>query len=975
MTVNLFNLDFSRWEVVLLSLLPAMINIGLFFYVSFRLPQNRTNYAFSGFVLLSGLWQLGDGFVRISVDHATAIEWYRIALAFSLFVIPFGILFTLRSSADLWPRTNRFMILSQYIPAIICLIAMLSRQDEYTVEPSHYWYWIVSPVPTNVVLSIYSWLIFNAVLLLVLLWHNFARSNRHQRNQSLLFAVGFTLPIVGSIVFSAIFPVIFGLDYIPVTTPLVTAFTIAAFVSIKNNDLLDYSPRHQWGQIVETMNEGLLIVNNKDEIMYANQKFCELMEYDFAEIKGKVAGKLLFDNSEYERREKVRAGINNASGQYEGLLKTRSGKRIWMIINSTPYVDSKGNIMGSIGIHTNIDSSKRSDARFRALVENIGDLISLSDKNGTVIYDSPALEKITGFTVEEMEGKPLYELIHPEHIGETERILKLVLENPGVPFPRINRFKHKDGHYVWVEGMITNLLENEDVNAIVSSYHDITERREAEQKILQKDERLSAILDNEPECVKVADIQGRLLEMNPAGLKMLEVESLDAVLGRNLADLVHPDDRQIYLDLHERVCKGESGTADYRFIGFNKTQRWLESNSVPLRNANGEIYAALTVARDITEIKKKNDELVRVKNELEYSESRLKQAQAIAHVGNWELNFASGISIWSDEACRIYGLDPDDNSRTLNEWMKMIHPDDLEEMEKEIKENWLLHRDFSFNHRIVRRSGEVRYVNLESRFEFDDNANAIGLYGVVHDVTEEKEAELRLQNLLNVTNDQNARLQNFAYIISHNIRSHSANIIGLVDVMGVARNKEEGDKVFGMLKQSTDKLSETIENLNDIITIQNDINRQKIRLQLKEEVDKTANAINSILLQSKTTMVNDISDDLMLHTVPSYLESILLNLMTNAVKYSSPERQPLVHISAERNNGWLEIRIRDNGLGIDLKKNGNKIFGMYKTFHDNEDATGFGLYITKNQVEAMGGRIEVESEPGKGSTFKVFLHE
>lgn len=973
---GLFDLDFSRWEIILLSLIPSIINIFIFIYVSVKLPQNRTNFAFGSFVLLGALWQIGDGFVRLSISEATATEWYRVEMAFSLFVVPYGVLFTISTSAWYKKVSNGAIFLVQFLPSIVCLMLILTRQDQHNLEPSAHWFWVVKPEQTITNFVIYGWLCLNALMMLTLLWLGYLKATSAQRNQSLLLAIGFTLPLVGGIIAEAVFPLLFNLDYIPILTPLITTFTIAAFLSLKNN-FLDYSPRHQWDQIVETMNEGILIVNSDGYIMYANKMFCEMLEVQFEDIKG-YKGYDLFIEEEDQKlfvQEVLKERLLNKSSQYELLLKSKSGKKIWFIINGTPYKNRSGKIVGSIDMLTNIDSKKRADDRFKALVENVTDLISLSDKDGNVLYDSPAIQKITGYTSDEMLGLPIYELMHPDQIEESKNVLAEVLKHPGVPFPRLNRFRHKNGHYVWVEGVVTNLLHNENVNAIVSSYHDVTERREAERKLLQNEERLSTILNNEPECVKVVDLNGVLLEMNPAGLKMIEANSISEVVGKGIIEFIHPEDKAAYLDLHNRVCRGETGTVDFRVVGLQNAQRWMESNSVPLKNANGEIFAALSVARDITEIKKKNDELIGIKNKLEYSESRLKQAQAIAHVGSWEFNLKEKVAIWSDEACRIFGLPTDSNKRSLKEWLMYIHPEDVSFVVAEIRKSRLTSSNSSIQHRIVRADGQVRFVNSESRYEYDANGVAIGLYGVVHDVTEERLAELRLKRLLNVTNDQNNRLQNFAYIISHNIRSHSANIIGIVDIYEAQNGVEEKNKLFGMLKTSTNKLAETIENLNDIITIQNNTEMQKSELHLKDEVDKTVNAINSILSSNHTILHNLVPENMVVRFVPSYLESILLNLLTNAIKYKSPDRPPEIELSVERKGTFIILSVRDNGLGIDLKKNKDKLFGMYKTFHSNRDARGFGLYITKNQIEAMGGRIEVESELGKGSIFKIYINE
>ena len=106
---------------------------------------------------------------------------------------------------------------------------------------------------------------------------------------------------------------------------------------------------------------------------------------------------------------------------------------------------------------------------------------------------------------------------------------------------------------------------------------------------------------------------------------------------------------------------------------------------------------------------------------------------------------------------------------------------------------------------------------------------------------------------------------------------------------------------------------------------------------------------------------------------PAYLESIILNFLSNAVKYSHPQRTPVISFDLFHENNKPVLSITDNGIGIDLKRNGDKLFGMYKTFHGNPDARGIGLFITKNQIEFMGGHVEAESELNVGSTFKIFF--
>ena len=273
------------------------------------------------------------------------------------------------------------------------------------------------------------------------------------------------------------------------------------------------------------------------------------------------------------------------------------------------------------------------------------------------------------------------------------------------------------------------------------------------------------------------------------------------------------------------------------------------------------------------------------------------------------------------------------------------------------------------------KNKEKYWFELNITTVFDSNNNFINFIGVGRNVTQRIEKEFELKRLLDVTSSQNNKLYNFTHIVSHNIRSHTSNLSMVVDVIENTDDIDEKLSYFDLFKEGTEKLSESIEYLNEIITIQQKTNIEKTKIQLKSEIEKTSMALRLAIKESQITITHTIPEDLIVNAIPAYLDSILLNLFTNAIKYKSPERKATLEIGYEIIDDYTVINFRDNGLGLDLKKNGHKLFGMYKTFHGNEDAKGIGLFITKNQLEAMDGKIEIESEVGYGSNFKIYLNE
>ena len=176
-----------------------------------------------------------------------------------------------------------------------------------------------------------------------------------------------------------------------------------------------------------------------------------------------------------------------------------------------------------------------------------------------------------------------------------------------------------------------------------------------------------------------------------------------------------------------------------------------------------------------------------------------------------------------------------------------------------------------------------------------------------------------------------------------------------------------------MLKELSTGFSSMVEHLSEMVKIQN---HDKSKYQPCNLLAHLSTTINSLRLQIKSlnaSVLTNVDPGLHVLAHPAYLESIILNLLSNALKYRHPVRAPKIDIDTVCTDTHLQLRIMDNGIGIDLQKHGKDLFGMYKTFHGNPDAKGLGLFITKFQIEALGGHIQVESEIGQGSCFKISL--
>lgn len=241
----------------------------------------------------------------------------------------------------------------------------------------------------------------------------------------------------------------------------------------------------------------------------------------------------------------------------------------------------------------------------------------------------------------------------------------------------------------------------------------------------------------------------------------------------------------------------------------------------------------------------------------------------------------------------------------------------------------------------------------------------------ITDISKLKYVEREVKSLLHVTKEQNERLLNFAHIVSHNLRSHSGNFAMLLSLFRMEYPEIATTEMIRHLNQASDNLAEVISHLTDVVHLNAQAGNGLEPMHLSEAVERSVIGVKKEAEQAGVKIVNLVPTSCRVQAVPAYVDSILLNLLANSIKYRHPSRTGEVCVSARIEKKQWVLTVQDNGSGIDLNRHGGKLFGMYKTFHGNPDARGIGLFISKNQVQAMGGEITLDSEPNVGTTIKI----
>lgn len=237
--------------------------------------------------------------------------------------------------------------------------------------------------------------------------------------------------------------------------------------------------------------------------------------------------------------------------------------------------------------------------------------------------------------------------------------------------------------------------------------------------------------------------------------------------------------------------------------------------------------------------------------------------------------------------------------------------------------------------------------------------------------TKQKEEEVRANH--EVVVKQNDRLLNFANIVTHNLMNYAGSLEATLELYRSAAGETEKQELFSLLEDISTSLAKTLKTLNEVVKVPNMARIPMERVNLYHYVIKATEALRPQFNATDAVIKNNVSRNVYVEAIPAYMESIVYNFLSNTIKYRHNDRRPEIELNSLIVGNEAVLSIRDNGIGIDLQTNRSKLYGLYQTFGDNADASGIGLFITKYQVDSMGGYIGVESEIGKGTEFRVYF--
>ncbi len=671
--------------------------------------------------------------------------------------------------------------------------------------------------------------------------------------------------------------------------------------------------------------------------------------------------------------------------------KNFEGEEIW--IREIAYSEFEaGKCVKVYGIFQDITSEKQSQNKLFEVNNELNTILNsgpvaivTTDNRGVIKHFNKGAELLLGYAALEMVGikRPEIYLLESEIQKFTEDMAKLYGKelNDFDPYLELSiqqksdsrewTYVRKDGSTVSVYSTLTAINDkNGNKIGFLGVAIDISERKAVEDELLRKNE----LLVSAEKLAMLGHWQWDAVNNKSKwSSNLYEIlgykEEIKYITAESYIECVHPDDKQLFIEnLQNSLKDKEVYPIFHRIISKDGKIKTIHVLGKIITNDEGEVIGLIGTCQDVTEQK--------------MAENKFKGLLESAPDATVIINEHGDIQLINKQAETLFGYHFED---LANKSIKKLIPENLNNNHK------LFYANDFFSDKETIQMGEIRELtgenmegeNIPIQISLSplETENGLLISVAIRDITIQNLARLKilkakhdLEILAKTLTVQNNQLADFAHITSHNLRAPVSNLNSLLSLYKISEDNEEKNILFEKFEFVIHHLTLTLNTLVEAIKTKNDDKKRHENILFDDVLNKTKGVLSGEILKTQAVIETDFSKAKNINFNNVYLESIFLNLVGNAIKYKHPERNPKLFIKTLINKeGRIELRITDNGLGINMDRHGDKLFGLNKTFHRHPEAKGVGLFMTKTQIQAMGGTITAVSEVNKGTTFIIIF--
>lgn len=617
-------------------------------------------------------------------------------------------------------------------------------------------------------------------------------------------------------------------------------------------------------------------------------------------------------------------------------------------------------------------------ALFASLVNSSNDAIISKNLEGVITSWNRGAQTLFGYTSAEAIGENIMILVPPELRKEETNILDRIRNGEFVENFETRRVK-KNGSLAYIT-ITSSPIRNADGIVIGASNisHDISDRLDNERKLKGERTMLRTLIDNIPDYIYVKDTLSRHIINNKAMVELIGAASEEETLGKSSVDFFGEHVAKAYLDEDKQILKLGIPKVNFEESTVTKSgeQKYLLTTKVPLTDEQDNVIGIVGISRDVTQQKQ-------IELDLRTSKYLLERAQQVASIGHWTLQAGppttSRLSL-SSETCRILGIEPASFDGHLQSFLSFVHPADLHEVNRAMSSALVNQVTYSMDHRIIAKNGAEKWVHVQTEVTNDSTNGLPLLLGIVQDITERKKTESEVLSLnaglekkvserTSQLESVNKELEAFSYSISHDLRAPLRIIDGFATILMEDANghDERIVKHARTISRNATRMGQLVDDL---------LNFSRLgRTQMKvTDVDMRAlvdQALEELLVadtgKSAKIKINDLQRA---QGDGSLLKQVWVNLLSNALKYSSKKDAPVIEIGMVKESSVPTWYVKDNGAGFSMDYS-SKLFGVFQRLHkqDEFDGTGVGLALVQRIIFRHGGNVWAESKVNEGATF------